>query len=437
MAKPSFIKDSLSIFFTKIFVISLAIISVVILARALGPENRGILAAVLIYPQLLISLTEGGMRQAATLYIGKQKASDGEVLASLIFYVLAAGSLGYLMVLSIMWLTRPDHFSLSMMLIAAAIIPTTLSVNAFRGYFLGKQKIKSFNRSTWIERALYVGLLVTLYLLDSLTVTTAIIATTLAATFNAIQAWLYVKRINDSTLRLDLSITWAMFKTGMVYAVALFLITANYKIDVLLLSWLSTPEQVGFYAVSSQVAELMWQLPGAVMLVLMSRSANNRDDSKEWTQRVALVCRLMILISIIFAAFLSFASYYGTSLIFGNDYSDIKLLTATLLVASIFMVPFKTLNADLAGEGKPIYSIYTMLPTVILNIFLNMLLIKEYGAMGAAIATLTSYLLCSCLIISIYRNHKNIQLGKLLVPSLSDFRQLIDSVRNRRKKSNE
>lgn len=421
MAKPSFIKDSLSIFFTKIFVISLAIISVVILARALGPENRGILAAVLIYPQLLISLTEGGMRQAATLYIGKQKASDGEVLASLIFYVLAAGSLGYLMVLSIMWLTGPDHFSLSMMLIAAAIIPTTLSVNAFRGYFLGKQKIKSFNRSTWIERTLYVGLLVAFYLYDSLTVTTAIIATTLAATFNAIQAWLYVKRINESNLAFDLSVTWRMFKTGAIYGIALFLITANYKLSLFMLSILSTHEQVGYYAVSTQIAELMWQLPGAVMLILMSRSANNQIVTEEWTQKVVFACRAMLIITLPIAFTLSVLSYFGISYIFGEEYNKAKYTAILLITSTIFMIPFKTLNANFAGEGKAMYSIYVMVPAALLNIAINIILIPIYHSTGAAIATTISYIFVGLSISIIFAKLKHVKLLEIIFIRKNDI----------------
>src|SRR5690606_29512452 len=119
MPKRSFVKDSFSIFFTKIFVILLAVGSVIILARGLGPENRGLLAALLIYPQLLIALTEGGMRQAATFYIGKKLAPEGEILAALIFYVITAGLLGYGLVLSLFWLVGEESFSLSMLLVAA------------------------------------------------------------------------------------------------------------------------------------------------------------------------------------------------------------------------------------------------------------------------------------------------------------------------------
>src|SRR5690606_22285896 len=330
----------------------------------------------------------------------------------------------YGLVLSLFWLVGDEAFSLSMILIAAAIIPTTLSVNAFRGYFLGKQEIKRFNKSTWMERILYVGLLAALYFTNNLSVTTAVIATTTAAIFNVSQVWFYVKKVNESPLTLKMPIVWDMLKVGFVYAFALFLIIANYKIDILLLGLLSTPEEVGYYAVSVQVAELMWQLPGAIMLVLMSRSANNKDQSGAWSEKVAMVCRVMILITIMSAIVLAIAVYCGMALVFGQEYFPAISITLILLLSTIFMVPFKSLNADLAGEGRPKFSIIAMSPSVILNIGLNFLLIPKYGALGAAVSTVFSYMLCGILISIIYSHIKSVPLSDLIFLKRRDIHVL-------------
>lgn len=424
MSKSSFLKDSISIFITKIVVILLSIVGVIILARGLGPENRGLLAALLIYPQLLIALTEGGMRQAATFYVGKKLAPDGEVLAALILYVAIAGSLGYCLVLSLLWLVGNELFSFAMILVAAAIIPTSLLVNALRGYLLGKQEIGQFNRSSWMERSFYIGLLIILYFTEGLSVMTAVAATAMAAAFNAIQAWFYVKKIHKSRFQLNVTVIWSMLKVGFLYAFALFLIVANYKIDILLLELLSTPAEVGYYAVSVQIAELMWQLPGAIMLVLMSRSANNKDQTSVWVEKVALVCRLMILITILSAIPLALVVNVGMVFVLGAEYAPAINITSILLVSAVFMVPFKSLNADLAGEGRPIISILTVLPAVILNIALSYFLIPYYGAIGAAVATLFSYILCGILICVLYSKEKEIPIVALIFPRKSDFTQM-------------
>ena len=67
-----FLKVLLLILTTKIGVLIVGLLTMVLMLKGLGVEGRGLLAGLLIYPQLLVSLLEGGMRQTATLYLGKK-----------------------------------------------------------------------------------------------------------------------------------------------------------------------------------------------------------------------------------------------------------------------------------------------------------------------------------------------------------------------------
>ncbi len=60
----SFLTDILSVFGNNIFILIITFFTSIILARYLGPDGRGIYAAILIYPILLTSLAELGIRQA-------------------------------------------------------------------------------------------------------------------------------------------------------------------------------------------------------------------------------------------------------------------------------------------------------------------------------------------------------------------------------------
>lgn len=424
MVERSFLRDSASVFLTKLVVILLTVAASVCLARGLGAENRGLLAALLVYPLLLISVAEGGMRQAATFFIGKGRATEGAVLGSLTLYVACAGALGYALVAVLIWQVGGEKFSLPMVFLAAAIIPTTLYVNAFRGYFLGKQKIGNFNRSAWLERIVYLVLILGLYASGSLTVVTAVIATCFAALVNAVQAGIYVAKIRNEPLNIDWKTLRGMLRVGLVYAVALFLINANYKIDVLMLDLMSIPSEVGYYAVSVQVSELMWQLPGAVMVVLMARSANNRDNSGSWSIQVAFICRVLLLVTLCSALIMVLLVLFGFTLVFGSEYEPAIKIAVILLASSVFMIPFKTLNADLAGEGRPEFSIFIMIPSVVVNVALNFVLIPRFGALGSAAATFFSYLTSGLLIVATYSYLKKIPVRSILLIKSSDFRDI-------------
>ncbi|HEX4940335.1 MAG TPA: hypothetical protein VFX11_16800, partial [Candidatus Kapabacteria bacterium] len=93
MSSRSFFQDGLSVFITKIVVIGLSIFSVVIQANALGPAGRGVLAMLLIYPQLFTSIAEGGMRQATVYYVGQKAIPDARVFGASILYTLGSAAI--------------------------------------------------------------------------------------------------------------------------------------------------------------------------------------------------------------------------------------------------------------------------------------------------------------------------------------------------------
>lgn len=417
-AKNSLLKDVASVFSTKIVVLFLSVVSVVLLARALGPEGRGLLAAALIYPQLLIAITEGGMRQAATFFIGQKKASDAEVLGALFSYVLLAGAAGYVVVYSLMWLFGENQFDTAVIIVACSILPMTLAVNAFQGYFLGKQQIKNFNKVLWVQKVLYVAALLILYFFDYLTVFTAILVTALAALYNAIQTFWYVRKVFNEKLVFSFSITFSMLKVGIVYALALFLIQANYKIDILLLSWWSTTAELGNYTVTVQLGELLWQLPAAVLIILMSRSANSEGSSMVPT--VCKTARLTILITFMLSIMMILFGYLLIEPVFGNAYSGVFIMLLLLSPGLVVATLFKTINAFYAGKGQPQFAIYVMGTAVIFNIIGNYMLIPNYGGVGAAIASSISYLVSAIIIVLVFSLKESVRISSIIFINRSD-----------------
>lgn len=418
-SNKNFVKNIISVFSTKVFVLLIGLISAVLIARGLGVEGRGIYAALLVYPTILITLTEGGMRQAAIFYIGKKKASDAEIIGTLLTYTIVAGLGGYIAVYYLQYTFGKDQFTHLMMLAAAGILPATLAVNAIKGVFLGKERIKQFNKASWLQKALFVALISALYFSENLTVSSAIAATLGAAVFNLIQALFFLKSHETLSFTFNSKTFLPMFKLGIVYALAFFFITANYRVDVLLLSWLSDPTEVGKYALAVQLGELLWQLPGAVLVVLMSKTANSLDKSIVAT--VAKTTRLTLFLTILSAIPFTVACYYLISPVFGAEFYDSFRIILFLLPGLILAAVFKTINSYFAGQGEPQTTIYLMGFVACLNVLLNYLFIPEYGAIGAGVATSISYGVSAigCSLLMMYK--ESVSLKELLIPSVSDI----------------
>ncbi|WP_448249751.1 oligosaccharide flippase family protein [Thalassotalea agariperforans] len=430
MTKPrSLLTDVISVFSSKIVVLVLTFLGSVVLARALSPEGRGILAAALIYPQLLLALTEGGMRQAAIYYIGQKKADKTEVIGALFSYILLASIGGSLLIYSLMAWFGTEFFDNAMMIVTALILPTSLAVNALKGVFLGNQNIKTFSKILWVQKLFYVIAIFILFLLNALTIFSAIVVTALAALFNVLQALYYLQKDKQLNCSFNKTTLISMLKMGIVYAVALFLITANYKIDIFLLGLLSTPEQIGNYVIAVQIGELAWQLPAAVTVVMLAKSANSKGG--EVISQVCQASRLTITITLFVLLGLLFISYFLITPIFGDDYKGAYEMLLYLAPGLLLATIFKSINTYFAGQGKPHFALIIMGISVTVNVIFNYILIPVYGAKGAAIASSLSYSLSAIISLYYFTKHTNSKILKILFINKQDIHMSITNLKRK------
>ena len=95
--------------------------------------------------------------------------------------------------------------------------------------------------------------------------------------------------------------------------------------------------------------------------------------------------------------------------IFGKEYLDSIRIFNILCIGYFFTGSFRVLGANiLFALQKPKYNIYSSVIASISNIFLNIFLIKKYGSIGAAYATLMIFIIWSVLVnLFIYKTLKN------------------------------
>tara|TARA_R110000751_G_scaffold3930_5_gene18531 strand:- start:64409 stop:65707 length:1299 start_codon:yes stop_codon:yes gene_type:complete len=427
----SIVRDIIAVFNTKIVVLALTLISSVIIARTLGADGRGLIALALIYPQLMLSIMEGGMRQSATYYLGKKLASDNIILGILFVYIFIAGIAGAILVYLLMKYSAGVEFDISILLVSSIILPASLAVSTLRGYFLGKQQIKHFNSVVWLQKLLYVAIVIILYLTDELSVFSLIVTNAAIALFNATQAFYFISIKLPARPKYDHQTFISMFKLGVIYASGFFLIKANYQVDILLLGWLSSTAELGVYALSVQLGELLWQLPAAVMLVLMSKSANSQAGGKHIIESVCKSVRLTFLITIFSCFGLLIVCYLLIVPIYGDEFAG-AFRMITFLAPGLILAPiFKTINAYYAGNGRPHTSIVIMGCAVIVNIVLNVLSIPIYGGVGAALSSSISYALAALIFTLYFANKEQVKYREILFVKRSDFAPLIKKLRNR------
>lgn len=422
-AGPRMLTSIFYVFNTKLVIILCGLAATVFVSRALGAEGRGLVAAVLIYPQLLLSVFEGGMRQASIYFLGKRLADESQILGAIVAYTILSSAVGYSVAVYMMMTFEGQSYPDGLLLMAALLLPISLCVSGLRGYFLGRQNISGYNRTAWVEKMSYSVAILLLYMLGYLTVANVLYITIAASIINLGIGLTFFVRSKPARPNIALPLLWKMMKSGAVYAIGLFLITANYQVDILLLSWLAAVSELGQYTLTVKLAELLWQLPAAIVVVLVSKGANT--DAKAMVQVVSKICRLTLLITMCSAIGLWVGCYYLVVPVFGADFTAVASMVGYILPGIILATVFKSLNSHYAGQGRPHYAVYIMGASVTLNIGLNLYLIPNYGGVGAALASSVSYGLSAVLIVITFCRTEGVPARDVLLVRASDFQPLV------------
>ena len=158
-------------------------------------------------------------------------------------------------------------------------------------------------------------------------------------------------------------------------------------------------DSVGIYSIGVSLAEMTYMLP---MLLLMSfapviAKAKEKGET-DYKNEVSSFFRLMYIGSMVFVLCVGVLGYSAIPYIYGIAYIQSKYI---FLIHIFTLIPVALGCAQsvwLVNERLTKVALYQTTSTAVLIIFLNFILIDEYGIMGAAFATLIAQLFQSLLV---------------------------------------
>lgn len=421
----SFLKDFFRVGFSNGLIILFGIGNAIITARFLGPEKNGIIAALLVYPGLFMSVGSLGIRQSTTYFLGKNIYSEGEIKTAIAQIWMFTTLVSLAVCFFLMRLFSNSGENLIWVLLALVPLPFTLFNTYNSGIFLGKNDIQTFNKINWIPSLLsFIGLFIFVISLR-IGISGVLIASIVGPLFMTVVLLFKNQFIKYFSRKINWTIVKSMLSLGLVYALALFIINLNYRIDIIILDKLSTPFEMGIYSKGATITQYLWQIPAILSTIVFARSAVSKDD-KQFSLKVAQLLRLsfvfvgIVSIVLIFLAPLIIIAMYGAA--FSKSINVLQILLPGVLILTIF----KVMNMDLAGKGKPWVSMKAMIPALILNVGLNLMLIPKYGAKGASISSTLSYSLAGVLFLLLYSKETSISVKTMLTYKKSDFAPILN-----------
>ncbi|SEQ81569.1 Membrane protein involved in the export of O-antigen and teichoic acid [Treponema bryantii] len=164
-------------------------------------------------------------------------------------------------------------------------------------------------------------------------------------------------------------------------------------LDTSMLGFLSNDEQVGFYSAATKINKLVVSVIASALTVLLPRLSYyiSKKDNDSFTSLLSKSFNVTILLALPCTIGLSLVAKPTILLFCGLKYSDaipvMKIMNPIILAISISNLIGVQMFMPL---GKEKITLYSVLIGAVSNFILNYILIPIYGALGAAIATLTA-----------------------------------------------
>lgn len=150
-------------------------------------------------------------------------------------------------------------------------------------------------------------------------------------------------------------------------------------------------------------------IPAAIMIYIYPYFARNNKNIHWIKENYIKILKILTGINFIIV---TINLCFGKMIVintFGQEYLDSIRIFNILCIGYFFTGSFRVLGANiLFALQKPKYNIYSSVVASVSNIFLNIFLIKKYGSIGAAYATLIIFVIWSILVnLFIYKTLKN------------------------------
>ena len=190
-------------------------------------------------------------------------------------------------------------------------------------------------------------------------------------------------------LKADLRFAAKIVPFGIVSMITTLMITLNYRVDTLMMGYMfGVPDvEIGYYTLGVSLSEYGWLIPDAFREVLFSRTA--KDDAigeVTMSMKVNLYLTLCMILGILVLG------RPVIRLLAGAEYLPAYSVTVLLVAGIIPMSYFKIIGTLLLAQGKKYVYLGMLTASVAVNIACNCITIPLWGKMGAAVASVVSYM---------------------------------------------
>ena len=399
--------------------LAIGFVSSIVLARLLGPADRGLLALLISVSELTFVLAGLGLPLAVMFFASRAAPQTAALLGNSLAYGIG---LFAVLVPAFFLLREPlgDAFARGEGGSAWALVAAIVSLNFLnwttRNQLVGGLRFGLSNLLVVASKAMtLLGVVILVGLLDW-GVTGGLVATGLGSLLS-IAASLSVL-LRHARPELDGDLFRRMVSYGVRVQAGAFFSTVNTRLDVLVLQAFRPLASVGYYVVAQVVAELVIVLARAFqgsVLPLVAREEGRGETTAVALRHHSFLAAVAVLVNAGFGTLVILYAY-------GDEFRPALEPMLILLPAMWFLGTGNVVASDLGGRGRPGTSSALAALAAGLTLVLDLILIPPYGVNGAAVASVCAYAVYGTASLVVLSRISGIPVRDLVVTRRDDLR---------------
>lgn len=392
--------------------------------RWLGPQGKGLLVTVMLWPGLLAAVGGGlGLEDAVVYFVATLPERRGSILAT--GTALAGVQAALLTVAG--WFLLPALLGhdgagavLDGRLYLGWIVLSYLTLTAM-ACLRGELAFKAFNLS---RLTVVAGMLLGLVALASANavsvrnVTLVYLAANLAS---LLAAWAAVLARSGPSARPDPGLALPLLRYTLKSHLGNVIALANERADMAVIALLLASYQVGLYAAALSLAAVVRLFGSSFAIVALPSLASQRHGPGRPMADVSRLVRATLYLSLLAALALLVLAPALIRVLLGPAFLPAAPVARLLGLAAVALNASRVIGGGLKAANLALTSSMAEMLAGAATVAALLALLPWLGIMGAAIASLLSYTTSLAYLTCAARRHLNISIRALLLPSRADL----------------
>jgi O-antigen/teichoic acid export membrane protein len=365
------------------------LLSGIVIARALGPDGRGVTVALVTVTQLVGFLFASGVAQSLSYFLARRPADGPTLLTTWVLMLIpltaVAIAITELLLPTIFATDGEQAIAIGRWFVFTIVLVVGLELNY--GLLLGSKDFFVYNVLRFAQPLLAALSLTVLWALDALTVELTMVAATastaLVLTFGLARAVVRIG-VGPPAPRLGLEGIWYGVRgQGQTLAAN---ITA--RLDVAMLPAFVTAANVGLYSVATNISLIVYQLSNTFAGLVLPAAAS---DPERGPAKVvgSLWASLVVAGGVAIALALSGRQLLG--LVYGDRFREAVEPLLLLLPGAVLFAGSSILAAGIYAVGRPFTATVPQLLGMVVTVVGLVLFLRVGGITAAAIVSTVSY----------------------------------------------